>query len=134
MVYYLGALRKSLTLPEILRLRDLYMGNISDSDYGRLRQALAQEEADVLIVCGMVDTATKLANAAATANAGKSVYFYELNYVSHCSQAQPWLGMSHGDDMPFVFGRPFDKRGGCTEDIPFSRKIIQIWSNFAKGK
>ncbi|KAL1481332.1 hypothetical protein MTO96_034550 [Rhipicephalus appendiculatus] len=82
----------------------------------------------------MVDAATKLANATAKANAGWGVYFYELNYVSGCSKTQPWLGTSHGDEMPFVFGRPFDKRGGCSDDIPFSRKIIEIWSSFARGR
>ncbi|XP_037526347.1 acetylcholinesterase-1-like [Rhipicephalus sanguineus] len=134
MVYYLGALRGSLSLAEILDLHELYMGNISDFDYDQLRQAFTQEEGDVLIFCASLDTALKIANSTATANSGKSIHFYELDYVSRCRQTQPWTGMAHGDDMPFVFGRPFDQRGGCPEDMFFSRKIIEIWSNFARGR
>ncbi|KAL1468398.1 hypothetical protein MTO96_041506 [Rhipicephalus appendiculatus] len=130
MVYFLGALHNSLSLPEVLYLQDLYMGSAADKDYEQLRQALAQEQKDATVACATLDAALKLASA--TAEAGKTVFFYELNYVSQCSQAEPWLGMTHGDDTYFVFGRPLDKHKGCSDDAPFTRKVIEIWSDFAR--
>ncbi|XP_075553532.1 cholinesterase 1-like [Dermacentor variabilis] len=134
MIYYLGALHSSLALPDIIKLQELYMGNIYDFAYDQLRQALARVETDVLIACGELETALKLADATTAAKAGRAVYFYELNYVSQCSQENGWLGMTHGDDTAFVFGRPFDKPGGCPDDIPFTREVIKIWSSFARGR
>ncbi|KAL1467340.1 hypothetical protein MTO96_042260, partial [Rhipicephalus appendiculatus] len=68
----------------------------------------------------------------ALAKAGRAVYFYELDYTSQCSKALPWLGMAHGGDIAFAFGRPFGENG-CAHDIPFAKKLIDIWSSFAKG-
>ncbi|KAH7970590.1 hypothetical protein HPB49_011481 [Dermacentor silvarum] len=133
MLYYLGALHKGLSISEVLTLRELYMRKIADVDYDKLRRALAEEQSDVLINCASVDTALKLAKAATSAKANNAVYLYKMNHVSRCTKVQPWLGMTHGDDTPFVFGRPLDENG-CGGDIPFAKKVIEIWSNFAYGR
>uniref|UniRef100_L7M115 acetylcholinesterase n=1 Tax=Rhipicephalus pulchellus TaxID=72859 RepID=L7M115_RHIPC len=133
MLYYLGALHKDLSLPQLLTLRKLYMRRLSNSAYQKLRQALAQQQTETLVSCPLVETALKLSEATVLAKTGHSVYFYELDYTSHCSKALPWLSMTHGDDIAFVFGRPFDENG-CAHDIPFAKKLIEIWSNFAKGR
>ncbi|KAH6924151.1 hypothetical protein HPB50_012984 [Hyalomma asiaticum] len=95
--------------------------------------ALAETKGDTHVTCASLDTASKLANSTADKGSDKGVRFYELNYVSACVKKQPWFGMTHGDEIPLVFGRAFDKEGGCTSDISYSRNIMRLWSDFAKG-
>ncbi|XP_037518780.1 acetylcholinesterase-1 isoform X2 [Rhipicephalus sanguineus] len=132
-LYHLGALHKELSLSQLLTLRKLYMGRLTNFAYKKLTQALVQEQTEVLASCPSIETALKLAEAMESTKAGHAVYFYELDYISECSKALPCLGMTHGDDIAFVFGRPFDKNG-CARDIPFAKKLIEMWSNFAKGR
>ncbi|XP_077494594.1 cholinesterase-like [Amblyomma americanum] len=134
MLHYLGRLYANLTLPQLMKLHELYMSEIGDFDYDALRQALAETKGDSHVTCGSVNAACKLANATAMAESGKKVHFYEMNYVSPCTKRQAWFGMTHGDDIPLVFGRAFDKEGGCAADSSYSRKIMDIWSSFAKGR
>lgn len=134
MVHFLGSLFKKLSLSEINRLQEEYMGEIGDYDYDALRQALAETKGDTHVTCAAISTACKLANATANAEPGRAVHFYELNYVSACVKKQPWFGMTHGDELPLEFGRAFDKEDGCAGDIPYSRNIMRLWSDFAKGR
>lgn len=134
MLYYLRSLYSKLSLQELLQLQETYMEGIAEFDYAALRQALAEIRGDAHVTCGSLHIADKLSNATATSGGGKNVYFYMMEYLSPCSKRQSWYGMTHGDDLPLVFGRPFDKEGGCSMDIPFSKEIINIWSNFAKGR
>ncbi|KAL1472129.1 hypothetical protein MTO96_023160 [Rhipicephalus appendiculatus] len=134
MIHYLGTFYSDLSLPEVLRLRDEYMNSIGDFHYDSLRQAFVQTKSDSHVICGTFITASKLSNATAAENTGKGVYVYELDYVSQCNKRRAWFGMTHGDDMPFEFGRPFDREYGCKADIPFSMKMIIVWTNFAKGR
>ncbi|XP_065295368.2 acetylcholinesterase-1-like [Dermacentor albipictus] len=134
MVHFLSSLYNKLSLSEIEKLQEGYMGDIGDFDYDALRQALAETKGDSHVTCGALNTACKLANATAEAQSGKGVRYYEMNYVSACPNKLPWFGMTHGDDLPQVFGRAFDKQGGCADDISYSRRIMQMWSDFAHGR
>ncbi|KAH8030721.1 hypothetical protein HPB51_011521 [Rhipicephalus microplus] len=133
MIHFLGSLYK-LSLPDTEKLQKEYMGEIGDYDYDALRQALAETKGDTHVKCGAINTACKLANATANAQSGKEVHFYELNYVSACVKKQPWFGMTHGDELPLVFGRVFERQGGCAGDMDYSRNIMKLWSDFAKGR
>ncbi|KAL1417968.1 hypothetical protein MTO96_005955 [Rhipicephalus appendiculatus] len=133
MIHFLGSLYK-LSLADIDKLQKEYMGEIGDYDYDALRQALAETKGDSHVTCGALNTASKLANATTNAQSGKDVHFYELNYVSACVTKQPWFGMTHGDEQPLIFGRVFDKQGGCAGDTDYSRNIMKLWSDFAKGR
>nr|ASS83171.1 acetylcholinesterase 2 [Rhipicephalus microplus] len=133
MIHFLGSLYK-LSLSDTEKLQKEYMGEIGDYDYDALRQALAETKGDTHVKCGAINTACKLANATANAQSGKQVHFYELNYVSACVKKQPWFGMTHGDELPLVFGRVFERQGGCAGDMDYSRNIMKLWSDFAKGR
>lgn len=133
-LYYLGRLYRQLSLPQLTKLQEEYMSVIGDYEYGALRQAMADTKGDSHVKCSSLNTACKLANATAATDAGRGVHFYQMDYVSNCSKRHPWFGMTHGDDIALVFGRPFDEEGGCKADIPFSRIVITIWTDFAKGR
>ncbi|XP_075532178.1 acetylcholinesterase-1-like [Dermacentor variabilis] len=134
MIHYLGNLYSKLPLSDVLKLQSKYMDNISDFDYDRLREAFVETKSDTRVICGTFITASKLSNATATENTDNGVYVYEMDYVSRCNKRRPWFGMTHGDEIPLEFGRPFDADYGCLADIPFSRKVVNVWTNFAKGR
>lgn len=134
MVHFLSSLYKKLSLSEIKKLQEEYMGHIGDFDYDALRQALAETKGDSHVTCGSLNTACKLANATADAQSGKGVYYYEMNYVTACPKKLQWFGMTHGDDQPLVFGRAFDKQEGCAGDTSYSMRIMRMWSDFAYGR
>ncbi|XP_037526179.1 acetylcholinesterase-like [Rhipicephalus sanguineus] len=133
MIHYLGVLYSTLKLPQIFTLIETYMKNIMPFDYAKLRHALTDAVGDSNIDCPSLDTALKLADSAAAGNADKGVYFYVIDHPSRCSKIQPWFGTTHGDDIALVFGRPLDANG-CTGDISFSKSLIKIWTDFAKGR
>ncbi|XP_070382663.1 acetylcholinesterase-1-like [Dermacentor albipictus] len=134
MIHYLGTLYSKLPLSDLLKLQSKYMDKILDFDYDRLREALVQTKSDTQVVCGTFITASKLSNATATGSTDNGVYVYEMDYVLRCNKRRPWFGMTHGDEIPLEFGRPFDADYGCLADIPFSRKVVNVWTNFAKGR
>ncbi|XP_077492296.1 acetylcholinesterase-1-like [Amblyomma americanum] len=134
MIHYLGTLWKGVPLPQLILIHQLYMAEITDFDYSKLRQALVDAHGDIVVVCGTFESAEKIASANTEAKSERSVHVYQMNHVSRCNRRQPWFGMTHGDDVPLIFGRAFDRQGECAEDIPFSRDIISVWSNFAKGR
>ncbi|KAH6923380.1 hypothetical protein HPB50_000777 [Hyalomma asiaticum] len=133
MIHYLGVLYSSLKLPQIITLIETYMNGIMPYEYAKLRQALADIVGDTYVNCASLDTARMMANGTATHEDDKGVYFYVLDHVSACSDMQPWFGTTHGDDIPFVFGRPLDPNG-CATDVPFSKNLMKIWTDFAKRR
>lgn len=78
MTYFLGKLYGSLDVPNLKKLKQAYMGDIDDDDYGSLRQALAQVKGDTHVICTLVATAQKLADATAS-NDSTGAYFYKMN-------------------------------------------------------
>lgn len=63
---------------------------------------------------------------------GRNVYFYLYTHRSSLSQYHSWLGVTHHDEVEFVFGRPLrmaDVFSG--KDIEVSQRIIKTWSHFA---
>ena len=44
-----------------------------------------------------------------------------------------WMGVLHGDEIFFVFGRPLVRHLGFKqEEDRLSRKMMKFWANFAK--
>ena len=63
------------------------------------------------------------------------VYSYIFNYTSIVSrQVLPkWVGVSHGAELPFVFGAPLKLLQNFTkEEYQFSLLTMSLWTNFAK--
>lgn len=64
--------------------------------------------------------------------AGRNVYFYLYTHRSSQSQYHDWLGVTHHDEVEFVFGRPLrlaDVYSGS--DIEMSQRMIKSWAHFA---
>jgi carboxylesterase type B len=43
-----------------------------------------------------------------------------------------WLGVMHGEELPFVFGEPLTSTKFKTEEIDFSKILLAYWSNFMR--
>lgn len=81
---------------------------------------------DIIFTCPARAMATTLSEAK------RSVYFYLFNHRSSQTQYHPWMGITHHDEVEFVFGRPLrmaDTYNG--PDIEMSQRMIKIWSHFA---
>lgn len=131
MEYFLGKIFPSLNLPSLKRVHEEYMGNLQDFDYDALREALVDARGDSHVVCGVVGTATKLANATTLNNTGAGVYYYKISHVPRCMEREAWLKTTHANDVPYVFGNSFED-GGCAPDRAISRTVMRLWSSFAK--
>lgn len=63
---------------------------------------------------------------------GRNVYFYLYSHRSSLSPYHDWIGVTHHDEVEFVFGRPLrlaDVYSG--KDIEMSQRLMKIWSHFA---
>ena len=71
-----------------------------------------------------------------------NIYFYEFDYKARekslhrttFSEAQlESFGISHGSEVPFVFGLPLLKPNYKYQDeLEFSRRVVKMWTDFAK--
>lgn len=67
------------------------------------------------------------------AEKNKTVYYYYYTHRSPSFKRSDWMGATHYDEVPFVFGYPLrypHKYSGI--DIDFSKRIMNIWATFAK--
>lgn len=70
---------------------------------------------------------------------GKPVYFYKFNHRS-AHTAPAWWGCYHSLELDYLFGSAFsgyniarDRNQNHTDrDRKISRKLMQLWTNFAK--
>ncbi len=63
----------------------------------------------------------------------KTVFMYLFNHESKANKFGEWQGVSHYEEVPFVFGYPLRKTKLYSKrDIEFSKRIMKIWSHFAK--
>lgn len=94
--------------------------------YFEFGRALGSMLTDIIFLCPARSLARTL-----SAN-GRNVYFYLYNHRSSLSAYHPWIGVTHHDEVEFVFGRPLrlaDVYSG--KDIEMSQRMIKIWSHFA---
>lgn len=81
---------------------------------------------DIIFLCPARSLARTLSEA------GRNVYSYLYAHRSSLSQYHPWIGVTHHDEVEFVFGRPLrlaDVYSG--KDIEMSQRLVKIWSHFA---
>lgn len=61
------------------------------------------------------------------------VYLYLFEHRASNHPWPSWTGVLHGDEIAFIFGEPFNKSYGYSEEEKqLSREMMTYWSNFAK--
>ncbi|CAH1262099.1 BCHE [Branchiostoma lanceolatum] len=91
------------------------------------RNALYLLYGDYFAFCPDVTTAR------AHVRQGAATYMYEFAHRASNSAWPDWMGVVHGAEMEFVFGRPLDAALGYTaEEVELSRRIMRHWANFAR--
>lgn len=93
------------------------------ADFGR---NIAHLISDIIFLCPSRTMARTLSENK------RNVHFYLYGHRSSNSQYHPWIGVTHHDEVEFIFGRPLrmaDTYSG--DDIDMSQRMIKIWSHFA---
>ncbi|EEC09083.1 acetylcholinesterase, putative [Ixodes scapularis] len=113
--------------PEFLNdIYDLYTGSLRDTDFVGLKRAVQDAWGDKMINCPTILTSLTLAS-----NPQNRVFHYVLNHTSDRAMESPWYGMTHFDDVEYVFGRPL-LENRSSDDQTYSKKLIELWTSFAK--
>uniref|UniRef100_A0A0P4WKV8 Carboxylic ester hydrolase n=1 Tax=Scylla olivacea TaxID=85551 RepID=A0A0P4WKV8_SCYOL len=67
------------------------------------------------------------------AQAGNNVYMYYYKHRSSQNLWPKWMGVLHGDEISFIFGKPLYPDNEYTaEEQMLSRRMMTYWANFAK--
>ncbi|XP_072014791.1 acetylcholinesterase-like [Amphiura filiformis] len=69
----------------------------------------------------------------AYAKEGNQVYYYQFEERASNNPYPEWMGVLHGDEIPYVFGLPLDSSFGySSREGELSRKLMSFWANFAR--
>ncbi|XP_065589254.1 fatty acyl-CoA hydrolase precursor, medium chain-like [Cyrtonyx montezumae] len=68
-------------------------------------------------------------------DAGHPVYFYEFQHrpSSATGVVPEFVKADHGDEIAFVFGKPFLAGNATEEENKLSRTVMKYWTNFARN-
>lgn len=65
--------------------------------------------------------------------AGNNVYYYYYTHRSSQNKWPEWMGVLHGDEIAYIFGKPLNNSVPYTqEEQELSRRMMTYWANFAK--
>ncbi|XP_076319566.1 acetylcholinesterase-1-like [Tachypleus tridentatus] len=104
-----------------------YLQNVSADDHVSIRKALYDSFGDYLILCPAVHVAEHVARYQG------NVYFYFFTHRPSNSGNGKWMGVSHLEEVQFVFGVPLRRRHEYTEDeLRFSTSVMDVWLTFAR--
>ncbi|XP_072841139.2 fatty acyl-CoA hydrolase precursor, medium chain isoform X1 [Pogona vitticeps] len=108
-------------------LAEGYLKNASDPR--QIRDQLLELLGDVSFLVPAIRTAR------AHRDAGCPVYFYEFQHPpSTLAGLRPdFVKADHGDDVGFVFGKPFLADEGTEEEKRLSKTVMKYWANFARN-
>lgn len=101
------------------------------------RQVVANVYGDFNLICPALFFGEQLAAVSRAATHRRHFYSYRLMQPlsGGTGGCEPWMGVCHAMDLPFVFGRPIEGENSgryTTGDIQLSRELIQAWTSFAK--
>ncbi|CAL1292754.1 unnamed protein product [Larinioides sclopetarius] len=104
-----------------------YLDNVPDNDYNAIRRQTYTAVGDSIFLCPSVYFAESYAERK------NDVYFYLFTHRPSNSVWAPWMGVEHFEEIQFVFGRPIlNPELYEDNEIELSKKMIEIWTNFAK--
>lgn len=96
-----------------------------ETDY--MKTAVYDSIGDYMILCPTVFHADFLSVRK------KPVYFYMFTHRPSTTVNAKWMGVTHFDEVPFVFGRPLSGDKNYTEDDKkISRRMMDRWIAFTK--
>ncbi|XP_060041373.1 carboxylesterase 4A [Erinaceus europaeus] len=118
----------NVTKEQIPLVIEEYLGEIDDHNWKMLQNRMLELAADAVFVYSTLQAARY------HRNAGLPVYLYEFE----CHAPAPFIikprtdGADHGDEIHFIFGRPFFKALSTAEEKLLSHQMMKYWANFAR--
>ncbi|NXW48940.1 SASB hydrolase, partial [Nyctiprogne leucopyga] len=103
-----------------------YIGNAGNR--AQVRDGLLDAVADFTFVLSAAEVARY------HRDAGNPVYFYEFQHrpSSATGVVPEFVKADHGDEIAFVFGKPFLVGHATEEEKKLSRTVMRYWTNFAR--
>ncbi|GBM49431.1 Acetylcholinesterase-1 [Araneus ventricosus] len=105
-----------------------FLASIPDDHFDAIKRQVYTASGDSSLLCSNVYFAESYADR------NNDVYYYFFTHRPSNTPWSYWMGVAHFEDMQFVFGRPIRKPYLYEpEEVELSKKMIKIWSNFAKN-
>ncbi|XP_043350933.1 fatty acyl-CoA hydrolase precursor, medium chain-like isoform X3 [Dermochelys coriacea] len=101
-----------------------YLSNIEEPT--QLRDRLFELIGDALFVVPVIQTARY------HRDSGNPVYVYEFHHRRYDGVRPDFVKADHGDEIGYVFGKPFLAGDATEEEGKLSRTIMKYWANFAR--
>lgn len=103
-----------------------YLKDVGDTDSSAITKAVYDSYGDNVISCPTVLFAEKFSK-------GGEAFFYQFNHRPSNTKWGKWMGVTHFEEVPFVFGDPIRNSTYYTaEERIFSRAIMRRWATFAR--
>ncbi|XP_074439016.1 fatty acyl-CoA hydrolase precursor, medium chain isoform X2 [Larus michahellis] len=118
---------KGITTEVVDRVYNEYIGNAENR--AQVRDGLLDAIGDPLFVLSAIEVARY------HRDAGNPVYFYEFQHrpSSAAGVVPDFVKADHGDEIAFVFGKPFLAGYATEEENKLSRTVMRYWTNFARN-
>ncbi|XP_072015174.1 cholinesterase 1-like [Amphiura filiformis] len=95
-------------------------------------QSLLRDAVD-LVAGDYAFSCTSVELAKAYAREGNQVHYYRFEERPSNSPFPEWMGVLHGNEVPYIFGIPLDPSFGySSREAELSRKLMRFWANFAR--
>uniref|UniRef100_A0A8B9N403 Carboxylic ester hydrolase n=1 Tax=Accipiter nisus TaxID=211598 RepID=A0A8B9N403_9AVES len=118
---------KGVTSEVVNQVYNEYIGNAENR--AQVRDGLLNAIGDPLFVLSAIEVARY------HRDAGNPVYFYEFQHrpSSAAGVVPEFVKADHGDEIAFVFGKPFLAGHATEEENKLSRTVMRYWTNFARN-
>ncbi|XP_009700352.1 PREDICTED: fatty acyl-CoA hydrolase precursor, medium chain isoform X2 [Cariama cristata] len=118
---------KGITSEVVDRVYNEYIGNAENG--AQVRDGLLDAIGDPFFVLSAIEVARY------HRDAGNPVYFYEFQHrpSSAAGVVPEFVKADHGDEIAFVFGKPFLAGHATEEENRLSRTVMRYWTNFARN-
>lgn len=118
---------KDVTSEVVDRVYSEYIGNAANR--AQVRDGLLDAIGDLSFVLSAIEVARY------HRDAGNPVYFYEFQHrpSSATGVVPEFVKADHGDEIAFVFGKPFLAGCATEEENKLSRTVMRYWTNFARN-
>ncbi|XP_074014066.1 fatty acyl-CoA hydrolase precursor, medium chain isoform X2 [Numenius arquata] len=118
---------KGITSEVVDRVYNEYIENAENR--AQVRDGLLDAIGDPLFVVSAIEVARY------HRDAGNPVYLYEFQHrpSSAAGVVPEFVKADHGDEIAFVFGKPFLAGHATEEENELSRTVMRYWTNFARN-